>query len=362
MFTVLSPSPSISKLDRDNNFNFLRLLFASLVLLSHGPELVDGNRHRELLTRVFGTISFGEFAVNSFFLLSGYLILASWQRKPDLRDFFDKRIRRIYPGFLVAILVSVFLVGPFAVSDVSEWFKSIQYPRLFLSALALQHPIEPEIPPLMFSGRPYQVLNGALWSIPYEFFCYCVVAALGWLFTPSQQRWVWPVLLALFLALLPFAEQLDALSWSLPGRRFLGRAPVEFIRLFCFFAAGACFYLFQQRLLLNRWSLVLAAMLAVASLFSARWATVGLATFGTFALLVFALTPVAVLKPFQRLADVSYGTYLYGWPIQKLLDWYFPATSVWLLVVVAILLSWLAGYISWYLVESHFIRRKYKQS
>jgi hypothetical protein len=45
--------------DKNNNFNALRFLFASLVILSHAPELQDGDRRHELLTQIFGTISYG---------------------------------------------------------------------------------------------------------------------------------------------------------------------------------------------------------------------------------------------------------------------------------------------------------------
>ena len=87
-----------------NNFNVLRLMLALAVILSHTYELIDGNREREILTQMFGTYSLGEIAVNSFFILSGLLIAASWCREPNLMLFTRKRILRIAPGFFVAVV------------------------------------------------------------------------------------------------------------------------------------------------------------------------------------------------------------------------------------------------------------------
>lgn len=64
----------------DNNFGVLRLAFAFMVIVAHSFELIDGNRSREPLTRIFGTISFGELGVDGFFIVSGYLITQSLGR------------------------------------------------------------------------------------------------------------------------------------------------------------------------------------------------------------------------------------------------------------------------------------------
>ncbi len=171
-------------MSRNNNFNFLRLLLALLVLLSHSPELIDGDRHREILTNIFHRISFGELAVNGFFLLSGYLIVQSWQRTPKLYSFLRKRILRIYPGFSVATLICIFVVIPLAVAPIN-FFTPINF-IVHLQEIFL---LSPPSSPAIFQGKPYPLLNGAMWTIAYEFRCYLLVAILGTIGALKNQRY-----------------------------------------------------------------------------------------------------------------------------------------------------------------------------
>lgn len=332
--------------ERNNNFNLLRLTFAFLVILAHGPELVDGDRHRELLTRVVGTVSFGDVAVDGFFLLSGFLIVKSWERKPELKDYFEKRIRRIYPGFIMAILLSAFLFAPLGAANVRTYFAELNYPGLLLTTLTLHLPHLPTV----FAGRPYALINGALWSIAYEFYCYAIVALLG-LLGATRQRWIWLALTVVGLAGLPLVNLVN--NSSLPGHH-----PVaNFMRLFAFFAVGACFCLFKKHILLgSRWA-ALAAVALVPLLHFSQLEALARATLGAYAVFCFAFTPIAKLRVFQRLSDVSYGIYLYGWPIQKVLDWYFPGAPLWGLVAATLVLACGFGYASWKLVEAPMLRR-----
>ena len=330
-----------------NNFNFLRLLLAVLVLLSHSYELIDGNRNREILTRIFNTISLGELAVDSFFLISGYLILQSWERSPKLQVFLKKRILRIYPGFIVASLVSAYVVGPLGAA--TDYFADFQLFQFFKSLVLLQ---PPNIPPV-FPGQPYPFVNSSMWTISYEFRCYLMVALIGICGLLSWRIWLALSALTLVMALSPdSARPLANLSWVLVGE------PVSLIHFLCFFFAGGCFYLFRDRIHYRfTWVLVLIPILLL-SLFNTSTAQLLLPTIGAYILFWAAFAPAPILQRVGSYPDISYGVYLYGWPVQKLLLWYCPSLSPWLLFMLSCGISFVCGLLSWHLVEKPFLQLK----
>jgi peptidoglycan/LPS O-acetylase OafA/YrhL len=163
-----------------NNFGVLRLCFAAAVIIGHAPEMVDGNRAREPLHMLTGTISLGELAVGGFFLLSGYLITASMLRANDLKTYSTGRLLRIYPAFIVAYLLSVFVLGPLVGAQI--WTQLL---TTLLHLIFLQPPIDY---PGQFPGMVHFAhLNGAMWTIAYEFRCYILIAVL-WKIGVLQQR------------------------------------------------------------------------------------------------------------------------------------------------------------------------------
>ena len=137
-------------LPKDNNFGALRLLFASVVILSHSPEILDGDRHRELLTMMFGTISFGVLGVDGFFIVSGYLITKSFLSSDTLFAYFKKRVLRIYPGFIVAFLLCLFVLAPFVGAGLSV-FRPEAIVHNFARMLLLGEPTAPGA----FQDMPY---------------------------------------------------------------------------------------------------------------------------------------------------------------------------------------------------------------
>ena len=339
-----------------NNFNLLRLCFAILVVFSHCFEVIDRDPHNEPFDRLFHTVSLGDLSVDGFFLLSGFLILHSWQRDPSFGPFLLRRILRIYPGFIVATLIGGLLVAPYFAASASAYWSAFEPFRFVTWMLALT---EPAVPP-SFAGLPYPDLNGAMWTIQYEFLCYLLVGILG-VAGLAGSRKLWLGLWAAVIVASFFPAQFIALRGVGENTRLmLCDEPASFVRFLSFFIAGALFYLYRDRIRLDaRWAAV-AAVIFFAALFNQNTVRLFLPTAGAYLLfwLAFAKLPENPLSRFCAKQDLSYGVYLYGWPGQQSLLFFLRPISPYLLFVPAAMVALVCGALSWTLVEKRCLRLK----
>jgi peptidoglycan/LPS O-acetylase OafA/YrhL len=342
-----------------DNFNLVRLCLASLVIISHAPELLDGNRSREPLTQLFHSISFGDFAVYCFFIISGYLVTGSYLATASTKIFLLKRVARIYPGFCVAWLVCMLVVAP--VSGASPWPLHLAVSAQLLEGMLLLHgPVLPGA----FHGLHYPYLDGAMWTIPYEFRCYLMIALAGSLGIFAR-RYLMLVALLLLLA----GSTALRLGWLHPSLDPIffppAPTPAEALQVFGCFAAGMCLRLFDDRISFTRTSLWIAAILLCLMLFRPDYAELGIATLGAYVLLGLARAPhVFGARPFLGGNDISYGVYLYAWPILSLIILVHPHIAPVKLALLTMLLAGCAGFASWRCIErpalrfSHMVQSK----
>jgi peptidoglycan/LPS O-acetylase OafA/YrhL len=338
-----------SSASEKNNVGFLRLLFATLVVIGHAPEMIDGGRVREPLTVVFHTLSLGELSVDGFFLLSGYLITKSMVQTKSLGGYLERRILRIYPAFVVANLLGAFLLAPFVGAHPLHWLPKTLVSMVYLKRASF---------PGQLVGLPIPDLNGSMWTIPYEFRCYLLIAMLGvagWLLRRKLILVITAAALVLcVVGTFPWANaKIEALAFS-PVIVGLVGSPWQTLRLTTIFLIGACFYLYWDKFAprLNA-KVALACTLGAALLmFNPHTAEFALVTLGAYAL--FWLAFRANLGPVQKINDrwdISYGVYLYGWPIATAVLWVNRGIEPWLLCAIALPLSLAAGAASWWGVE-----------
>jgi peptidoglycan/LPS O-acetylase OafA/YrhL len=336
----------------DNSFDTLRLFFAVLVIFSHSFALGRGSDNTEplfLLTR--GQITLGNVSVWAFFVISGFLIAQSWTRSPNPLKFLKRRVARIYPGFIVAALLSALILVPIAADPATR--HPVAIGNFLLQTLRLQ---VFDTPPIFIHNAWPNTLNGSLWSVPFEFWCYIGILLLG-VAGMLRRRWL---VAALFVAVIAWHLYLSITGWA-PGGKILGIIfgfPLFWATVLPFFLAGSLFHLFGGVALLRKRLMIAALVILIASNFIPHALIVTLPVCGAYILLGVAYLPL--LRPLNlgRFGDFSYGTYLYAFPIQQLIVYCGGGTmSPVKLFLLAAPLSVGVGVLSWFLVERHFLSK-----
>jgi peptidoglycan/LPS O-acetylase OafA/YrhL len=313
--------------------------------------MLDGNDLREPLRMLFGSMTFGGLAVDGFFLISGYLITASFISDP--KTYFYKRVLRIYPAFLVCYALCVFAMAPLGGARLAELS-----PRDWLMVILRMAMLKPPTVGPVFDGVPLHVLNGSMWTIAYEFRCYILAAILGVL---GLYRRRWAVLALAFLVLggkLLFLTPLgDAIAhFTRPADAVMGQAG-ETLRLTAAFLFGACFKLFKVNY--RGWTAAICAVALVGLMTVPALAEPAFMTLGGY--LVFWIAFNVDWKPLRTINakdDISYGVYLYAWPVSLLLVWYWREIPVAVLGTLTLALSAMLGAISWFVVEKPMLGLK----
>ena len=338
---------------RRNNFDFLRLALAVLVIFSHSYPLGTGSESAEPIKRfTHGQMTGGAVAVDLFFVMSGFLIAASAERSRSLLEFLKKRVRRIYPGFCALAVVTLVVFLPLSGGGLAAGSGAGRVGNVLLQSLRLQ-----EFRYVgAFTANPYPgIINGSTWSIQYEFWCYlgvALLAAAGML----RRRWV---VLGLFVGALvgSVVLQVEGLVF---GGKWLGvvfGSPQLWARLLPLYLAGVVFYLFRDRIGRSGWW----AAACVLGLVGAGWVQAGwTAVFpvaGTYVVFYLAYAPWLRMQGFGRFGDFSYGTYLYAFPVEQMvMKGFGHAVAPWVLFVWAAPVTLALAVGSWYGVERRFLQ------
>lgn len=333
-----------------NNINALRLVLALSVILSHSFPLSfgrsgGGNGSEPLVKITRGQENLGSTAVNLFFLTSGLLITASWLRSKTMSDFLLKRVLRIYPAFIVAVLFTCVWILIFCPEfrptawHNSGWRMTVLDDCIFLNMNSFAWKG-------IFSENPLpDAGNGSLWTIQREFCCYLLVAAIG-LFCLYKRR------IVVLIGTLIF--------YRLYAKGVLAGDDVTFYscRFLTYFMVGINFWLWRDKIPFSgRAALGCFAVLIISSQVK-PWFPVLFPIVGGYCFLYLGYCQRPTLLDWTEKTDLSYGTYLYAFPVQQALIMNEPLRKPWLVFAMATPLTLLLASLSWNLVEKRFLAMK----
>jgi peptidoglycan/LPS O-acetylase OafA/YrhL len=328
--------------NRDNNFGLIRLVAAIVILFWHSFFLTDPAKGGNVTW--FG-IDYSNVAVDMFFAISGFLLAASYLRNSSVLAYAESRFLRIFPGLFVCNLVSVLIVGlAFTqlpsikyLADHQTWEYVWTNSTLISGGTQLQIYL-----PGVFDDNMRTSVNGPLWTLAYEIWMYILLAIIGLTGILKKQR-IAPVLL------------LEGLVILLVFPLFFFESNAT--RLLFYFFAGVFVYLIRKWLPMNGWlalALGLGAVIGVGTGLNALIMPIGL----VYCTIWMALVPEGKIRLYNRVGDYSYGTYLYGWPVQQSIIALAPTIQPLPLFGSSLLLTLLIAAISWHFIENPSLRCK----
>jgi len=337
-----------------NNFDAIRLAMALLVVWSHSFAIYTASEDREPISLLMnGLYNAGNVGVLVFFIISGFLICQSYNQRKTVRMYFERRMRRIYPGYVIATVVCAFVVIPVfsthADLSATEVFKTLGLNLLLRNYFP---------PSNVFDGR---ALNCPLWSIPFEFWCYIGLAMLG-LSRLLALRWPVAAIAGLTMIIRVWLD----FTGRAPGGGLVGLIigwPYEWTVVSPCFLAGVVLYLYRDIVPRNGLVafvgitlLIGGANLPIDPLHRQCLVDLLFPPVVAYGVVYVAFSPGIKLHNAARFGDFSYGTYLYAFTIQEALLFLFGKELTFPLYVAASMaFALFAGVVSWFTVERWFL-------
>jgi peptidoglycan/LPS O-acetylase OafA/YrhL len=340
----------------DNNFNLIRLIAAAMVIFGHSYVLTLQRGYREPMSALTG-MEPGPFAVNVFFVISGFLITKSYLNRNKVSTYLVARSLRIFPGLFVAMLFNVLVVGVVFTSlplwhyvrDQDTWQYILINSTLISRFVQLEYDL-----PGVFATNPFgAAVNGSLWTLPYEVWIYIALLMAGIVGILRSRK-------AVNFLFIGFLIVNTAIALGLLHNPFSMLA--NFVRFATFFGWGVVFYT-------NRFSIPLSGFIAAPLLIIAvlGWRTplsdpVLFPLALSYAILWLAYIPKGAIRQYNKLGDYSYGVYIYAWPVQQGAVALFPNILPLQLFGIALPITLFLAVLSWHLVEKPALRAKSRLS
>lgn len=339
---------------RENNFDLLRLAAALAVLFGHSFVITAGNQSlgtvdpisRFLMQHAGFNEAIHDLAVDVFFVISGFLVARSFLTQKTIIGFIEARVLRVFPAAILCALLTVAVLATFSVLPTAAYFSDRETWQ-FLINNSLLWRVEYDLPGVFADNAYVGAVNGSLWTLPIELRAYVILTLLGLLGVLRFRHGTNLVLIIIaVLFLVP--------EWSLIVTRNGDKW-----RLFLFFLFGAAFYINRKYIPLGILPpVLLLAVYTATTAFPKLHALifVALVSYITLALALARYYPA--LDP-GRIGDVSYGIYLYAFPVQQALVHLLPpGLNGWWLALWASFITILLAAISWFAVEQRALTKK----
>ena len=323
----------------NNNLDIFRVIAALAVIYGHAYSLTPDAGKKDFLFVLTSHEDSSAFAVKIFFFLSGLVVTNSLLEKKKILPFIIARFFRIWPALIITVLISSLILGPILSNlSLQDYFSSPQPYWYIYNNIKLSTDFNL---PGVFIDNPYKnTVNGSLWTIPYEIAAYSVLLALYNLQIFKFKS------LSIIILLLIFLDLINGANWLFMGNMLVGKM------FFCF-SLGSVFATYKSHIQIH-----LSMTLSIWILYYIfRGIPYDLAIFYLASFMtILHISSLNILVKYKLKFDISYGIYLWGFPIQQIMAKYFSDYGIRFHQISSMIIVCILGYISWQYIEKRGIQ------
>ncbi|NUS61166.1 MAG: acyltransferase [Lysobacter sp.] len=333
---------------RDNNFNLVRFVAAFAVLWSHSFALsIEWEPWIDFIRYTPAGV-----AVDVFFVTSGFLVTASLLRLNNVRQFLRARALRIFPALFVMSALLTFVLGPwFTTLSLGDYFTESETWKFLVKNATVLFGLKFKLDGMFIDNPMDRVVNGSMWTLKFELYCYITLVLVWWLTTFSKSN---AFKLFTRIVVVGTALMLVGFWWA----HNTGNRHWHDFRLFYMFFCGAVFWIYRARVSMHPALFVGALAVLMIGIVKPDWFFWVYPPTVAYLVLWLAYVPGGFLRQFNRLGDYSYGVYIYAFPVQQALIASFPAMDPVFVFAWAALITVPLAMLSWHLVEKPMLARK----
>lgn len=318
----------------NNNLDLIRLLAAISVIVYHSFPLNPQWGLTDPIKDAFGYMTTGGLAVKVFFFISGLLVTNSLLSRKSTIHFVISRAFRIFPGLAFVLILTALVIGPlFTTMPLIDYFKSGQPIAYILKNLSLQTQY---FLPGLFESNKYGI-NGSLWTIHYEVFAYIVLFGI-YLLGVGRSQWL-SSLVCLCIMIEPISPLKGVLFASSDNNAIYLLAPC--------FALGSLLAINKD---LYKSNITIPVVIFASQFLFTNEAISSLLMCVSVCLALLHTSSFETVKKIRVRQDISYGVYLWGFPVQQVISQSFHFGFI-VNVTLSILLTMAIALVSWVAIE-----------
>lgn len=348
-----------NSISHDNNLNAIRYFLAFYILLSHLATL--SGVHFFSLPGIPGM-------VGCFFTISGFLIFPSYEKRQQPKQYLKRRAERIFPPYFLIVLLAAGLGMYISTLSPVEYFQSTSFWKYLSANLMFLNFLAPDLPGVFQSSTNLtSAVNGSLWTMKGEVFCYLTVPIIFWYCKIRNFKVTGLLGILMILMILPFIifKYLD-----FTGHKAAGILSKQSFIIFLFFMGG---YLNHHLAYLKKnykWIIVICGVPVLFMIINSNWLDIdidNLIGFTLFYIYIPIATSILAItcgftgfwSKFLAKTDISYDIYLFHYPIIQTFIYYgsidkfgfFPTMGM--IIITTLIFAWFC----WKFIGSRFVQR-----